>query len=187
MKIYTKAGDEGQTGLYGGFNVSKDHHLIHLTASLDELNSYLGLVASMLEHNPAFSQAHEQVQTIQNDIFNISADITKTLSLQEDMHFSGYQTENLETWIDEFEKQLPALRNFILPGGALPAAHTQVARSLCRKSERELVSLINEKQTLPRNTSAILMFLNRLSDYLFTLARFLNVSLGHEEPKALFS
>ena len=160
MKIYTKGGDRGQTSLVGGTRVSKAHDKIEAYGTVDELNSAIGIIASSNEEYAAF------LNTIQHKLFNAGS----ILASENDLSFELptiqlSDIELLEKEIDRLEKGLPRLKNFILPGGSIISAHTHLARCICRRAERRIVGLEEDKYAL------ILQYLNRLSDYLFVLSR----------------
>ena len=160
MKIYTKGGDRGQTSLVGGTRVSKAHDKIEAYGTVDELNSAIGIIASSNEEYAAF------LNTIQHKLFNAGS----ILASENDLSFELptiqlSDIELLEKEIDRLEKGLPRLKNFILPGGSMISAHTHLARCICRRAERRIVGLEEDKYAL------ILQYLNRLSDYLFVLSR----------------
>lgn len=184
MKIYTKTGDTGTTALFGGTRVPKHHLRIESYGTIDELNSYIGLVKDQ-----NINTNHQQILLqIQNDLFVIGAMLAtppekETLKNGKERLNIFKINENsisiLENAIDEMEKDLPQMTHFILPGGHTTVSYCHIARCICRRAERFTVAL-NEKE--PINTS-ILPYLNRLSDYLFVLARKLTYELGVEEIK----
>lgn len=170
MTIYTKKGDGGETALYDAQNaqrkrVSKDSLRIQVIGSIDELNSYLGIAAAESE-NPEIAKL---LREIQGDLLTIGS-ITAGSSLR----FFGSKTKKLEIIIDDLEGSLPVLANFVLPGGSKLASHLQFARSLTRKAERKVVELSRLEKVRPQ----ILTYLNRLSDFLFMLARKANSQAG---------
>ncbi len=176
MKIYTKTGDEGLTGLYGGGRVPKDHARICAYGSVDELNAALGLLKS---------QAHDDVvdstlTAIQNDLFCVGAELA---TLEPDKFHVAWSaeapTQRLEQQIDRWEELLPSLKNFILPGGSLAAAYCHVARTTCRRCEREIVHLSKVDPSV--RSAHIVVYLNRLSDLLFVMARRLNQVAGIQD------
>lgn len=175
IKIYTKTGDAGETSLLGGERVTKDCITLQVVGEVDELNSKLGEVAAHLwEEEPA-----EFIRNVQRDLFKVGAELA---SLQTEINskiekVGQAEIEALENNIDGYAEQLPELKNFILPGGNLSAAHLHHARTICRRVERELVSLGKEKKV----RTELYQYLNRLSDYLFTAARFVNWHDGIEE------
>ena len=175
MKIYTKKGDKGITGLLGGTRVSKNNIRIEAYGTIDELNSYLGLISSL----SICGFYKDQINEVQDRLFTIGS------LLASDPNKSNLQLpmldlkdiQKLEAWIDEFEKTIPALTSFILPGGHHTGAHVHVARCICRRAERIVVALSEIDQVDER----ILSYLNRLSDYLFVLSRKLNFEQGSKE------
>lgn len=169
MKIYTKAGDQGMTSGLDQKPVSKNDLRIHSIGSIDELNSAFGVIRAHL----ADTSLSRKLDLIQNDLFSIGS----YLSSENDSFISQLDVGKLETQIDKWTTELPPLRNFILPGGAVAAAHTHVARSVARRAERSLVALHKTHTVHP----AVIQYLNRLSDWLFTLARYINLQLGSNE------
>jgi cob(I)alamin adenosyltransferase len=166
MKIYTKKGDQGETGLFGGDRVPKDHLRIRAYGTLDELNAALGLAAP----GPEFG---DRIRRIQGELFQLGAELatprgkTVSIALIEAPHVS-----RLETEIDAMEKTLPALTHFILPGGTATASAFHLARTICRRAERELV-ILHRAEPL---RAVVLEYVNRLSDYLFVCSRFANAT-----------
>lgn len=175
MKIYTKTGDEGQTSLYGGKRLSKGELRIECYGTVDELNSQVGVVASLLNEE---SLAGE-LASVQSRLFDLGTHLAaepgkKNLILPE---LSDAHIEALEKQIDAWNDQLPELKFFILPGGSQAAAQCHVARTVCRRAERLVVRLAESEALKPE----LIRYLNRLSDYFFVLARFLNHLGGHAE------
>ncbi len=172
MKIYTKTGDAGETGLFGGKRVLKNHPRVKTCGDLDELNSALGLILSSIKpQNPASALAHPLGQ-IQNELFDLGALVASPKA-----PFQPSQEESLknavsrlEKDIDEMTESLETLKNFILPGGSETAARLFWARAVCRRAERSLCEIKEEDPSL----NHALIYLNRLSDYLFTAARWAN-------------
>ncbi len=156
MKIYTKTGDKGTAGLFGGQRVSKNDPRLHAFGTIDELNSVLGLVVTQLED----VGLQKEIQAIQSDLLAIPAN-----------RLAADRVTVLEQSIDHMTAQLPELKQFILPGGHPTAATVHVARAICRRAERALVGM-NEVDPM------ILQYINRLSDWLFTLARYINQQHG---------
>ncbi|MEN9699627.1 MAG: hypothetical protein RLZZ301_825 [Bacteroidota bacterium] len=165
MKIYTKKGDHGQTGLIGGTRISKADLRIESYGTIDELNSYLGLLAAS-DIKPL---AQQQLLEIQARLFtigaNLAADPEKSKMELPDLILSD--VEKLEHWMDVMDASLLPLTAFILPGGSPLVAHVHIARCICRRAERLVVAL----DELEGVAEIILSYLNRLSDYLFILAR----------------
>lgn len=173
MKIYTKKGDEGQTGLFGGDRVSKDHLRIRSYGTLDELNAVLGLaLATNLSGDASLSA---RLLRLQGELFQLGAELAtprgKTVStdLIGDSHVLQMEKE-----IDEMEKGLAPLKSFILPGGAPLSAQLHFARTVSRRAERELV-VLHRAEPL---RAEVLQYANRLSDYLFVAARYANHLAG---------
>jgi cob(I)alamin adenosyltransferase len=175
MKIYTKTGDDGTTGLYGGERVAKDHPRITTCGALDELNAVLGGALCLpLERDTATTLAK-----VQNDLFTLGAELATP-----DDHAGKLTARSsgvgapdiaeLESAIDKKEAILPALKQFILPGGSEAAARLHLARAACRRAERALITL---HRTNPVRQE-VLIYVNRLSDLLFVLARFANHHQG---------
>ncbi|RME15188.1 MAG: cob(I)yrinic acid a,c-diamide adenosyltransferase [Bdellovibrio sp.] len=171
MKIYTKKGDSGQTSLLSGERVEKSHPRLHAYGHLDELNSLIGLSLSYLHQEKAFQQHPQLLQElsqIQKALFSIGSHLASTKPQNNLPPLPQEDIVRMEEQIDFCTQNMPPLKSFILPGGSLSASSLHVARSVCRRAERSLLSL----SPLPHET--ILKFINRLSDYLFTLARFAN-------------
>ncbi len=176
FKIYTKTGDKGQTSLWGGARVPKHHIRIEAYGTVDELNSYIGVVRDQLQDD----ELRTALKTIQDRLFTLGSilatDPEKAGKIQTpDLLDSDIKL--LETWIDSMESDLPELKNFILPGGHQAVSFCHVARCVCRRAERLTVAL-NENE--PVNELA-LQYLNRLSDYLFVLSRRIGQLYGVEE------
>jgi len=175
LKIYTKTGDKGYTSLIGGTRVPKHHLRIEAYGTVDELNSYLGLIANL----GITEEDCILIKEIQDRLFTIgsslAADPDKSKMKIPDLHFSDI--ELLEKEIDIIDDYLPALKSFILPGGSVLAAHCHVARCICRRAERNVVQLAENSDVDDKVT----MYLNRLSDYLFILARKVNFDNNIEE------
>lgn len=171
MKIYTKTGDKGQTALYGGTRVSKASARVEAYGTIDELNSFIGVAKSEVTD----AQVLSQLKKIQFNLFTVgseSATPTDKLTLANGksrlaLAISEKEIEELEYWMDEFEKDLKPLQYFILPGGGRSATSLHVCRTVCRRAERSLVFLNETEEVRPE----LLKYLNRLSDYLFVLAR----------------
>jgi cob(I)alamin adenosyltransferase len=167
-KIYTRTGDAGDTGKADGGRVSKDDCLIHAQGDIDELNSFIGLLASKVDDHAL----GELILNIQHDLFNIGAEIS--LSQQ---FITAESVEYLEQQLDHYNADLPPLKEFILPGGGEVASLCHVARSVCRRAERSLVTLHHNRQA----GKETLAYINRLSDLLFVLARVLTRNAGGKE------
>ncbi|MCC6550102.1 MAG: cob(I)yrinic acid a,c-diamide adenosyltransferase [Ignavibacteriaceae bacterium] len=170
MKIYTKTGDGGQTGLFGGGRVAKDSLRIEAYGTVDELNSVLGI----LQTESSDQKTGEIINFLQNQLFNVGSDLATPLDYVS-THFTiprigNEQIETAEKMIDNLESLLEPLQNFILPGGSKAAAYTHLARTVCRRAERRIVTL-SEAEDINHK---IIIFVNRVSDLLFVLARYLN-------------
>jgi len=173
VKIYTKTGDAGETGLFGGGRVSKDDPRVQAYGDVDELNATLGFAAAL---EPAdFELA--TLQTIQRDLFSIGAELATPNPAKLRAAVNPDQVSALEQVIDKHEATLAPLKNFILPGGTPKAAAFHLARTTCRRAERSVVTLARDQQINP----VIIHYLNRLSDLLFVLARALNKQAGRSD------
>ncbi len=188
-KIYTKTGDMGETGLGNGKRISKDSLRIEAIGAMDEANAFLGLVSarggptsgwqsSTTKDFGAKFKVGEYLKAIQKDLF-----ILGTIVSQSKLRaiFMSERTEFLEEIIDTLTRELPPLTNFILPGGSETGALIHVARAVARRAERRVVSLMKAEND--ESLTQVTMYLNRLSDFLFTLARCVNMQEGIEEEK----
>lgn len=176
MKIYTKTGDEGDTGLLGGIRVSKSHLGVEVVGCLDETNCLIGVVLS--DELPAEIRA--MLTQTQNDLFDLGSRVAACATdSSKAADFSLSRSQQLESWIDQSQSQLPELKAFILPGGCSAGANLHLARAVCRRAERRLVELV--ESGVQRKFSAELIYLNRLSDLLFVLARLVNRLSGSAE------
>ena len=172
MKIYTRTGDQGQTSLFGGARVPKNDARIEAYGTIDELNSHIGVGRSLLIPGETDAILHH----VQVDLFEIGAHLASPGTSR----FPGVEPqriEELEQAIDAMERELEPLRNFILPAGSAPAAQLHVARTVCRRAERLVVALQDESDA----TLSTIAYLNRLSDYLFVAARFVNRRAGVDD------
>jgi cob(I)alamin adenosyltransferase len=170
VKIYTRTGDTGDTSLFGGHRVKKHEKRIDAYGTIDELNSFIGLARATFPESPLDAE----LERVQNDLFSIGAQ----LAAPGNDRFPGadpVRVAELEGAIDNAEGELAPLMNFILPGGTLAAAQLHVARTVCRRAERIIVSLGHDA---PETT---IVYLNRLSDFLFVAARLSNRKLGAED------
>lgn len=181
MKIYTKAGDGGDTSLFGGERVAKDAPRVEAYGTLDELNACLGMVLASLGADPA--ALHAPLGRIQAELFDLGAELATPPVRAEDRlaarlaRVSATEVEALEALIDRFEAQLSPLRSFILPGGTATAAALHLARTVARRAERRVVSLAAHEPVNPE----LLRYMNRLSDLLFVLARAANRAAGVDD------
>lgn len=174
MKIYTKTGDAGETGLVGGQRIWKNAPRLEVCGTYDELNALLGLVRG--EQGLA-KEVDDLLDRFQNDLFNAGSEMATVPPAVPQCPILGEEhVRRIEAAIDRFEDELPPLTNFILPGGCRTAALLHVARTLCRRAERKLVAL---QQLEPGAINTFqLVFLNRLGDLLFVLARTVNHRAG---------
>ena len=176
--IYTRTGDTGTTSLVGGVRVSKTHDRLEAYGTIDELNSFLGMLISLID-------AEEEKQLllfVQHKLFSVGAYLATDQSKTPQRNESLIQEEDiarLESAIDRLDASLPALKAFVLPGGSYPASVCHVCRTVCRRAERRMLSL--EEQGICVIEARYKSFVNRLSDYLFILARKLNYLTHTEE------
>jgi cob(I)alamin adenosyltransferase len=177
MKIYTKTGDKGKTCLFGGKRVWKDDLRISAYGTVDELNSILGLAQTDIKNK----ELKKVINCIQNELFVAGSDLAAPFSKKKNVfkipRIEKTSTVALESLIDKYDTKLPSLKNFILPGGTKSAAILHMARTVCRRAEREAVAL----SRIDNINIEIIVYLNRLSDLLFVLARFENFSTKHPE------
>lgn len=179
MKIYTKTGDKGITSLFDGTRVPKNHIRVSSYGSIDELNSILGIVIAQDKKNTIHHDCIRILKQIQSDLFEIGA-ILAHPSHTEDGGFIKKLPERVQAFENEMDTmtdRMPELTNFILPGGGLLGAQLQLARAVSRRAEREVISLLQQEKV----QSEIIQYLNRLSDLLFTLSRFVNFK--EKEPE----
>lgn len=175
MKIYTRTGDAGDTGLFGGGRVSKDHHRVAAYGTVDELNAHVGWAVATVRDEDI--QGHLEV--VQHDLFAIGAYLASSPREDGSRHphlpeLPGGRVSEIETWIDAADRELEPLTQFILPGGSEGAAALHVARTVCRRAERGVVHLA----TLEPVEEQVVVYLNRLSDLFFALARLENHRAG---------
>lgn len=177
MKIYTKTGDGGTTALFAGGRVPKHHLRVEAYGTIDELNSLLGVVRAT---QPS-QQTDAWLEIVQNQLFHLGADLATPRSAKSSWvtRIGNDKINWLEASIDQMTEQLPPLRNFVLPGGTPAAAQLQVARAVCRRAERIMTALDQSAEI----GSDALAYVNRLSDWLFTLARYENMQAGESETK----
>jgi cob(I)alamin adenosyltransferase len=184
-RIYTKTGDKGETSLVGGSRVSKGHPRLDAYGTIDELNSVIGLIrahCSELSDQKLRSRLESRLQQLQNSLFNVGS----ALACENDemrtqlpaLHPEVIQ--DLEGDMDRWESKLPPLKEFILPGGSTLAAFSHQARTVCRRAERDMIRL---RESGAQMETAHVIFVNRLSDWLFLLARRSNASLGIDDVK----
>lgn len=179
-RVYTKAGDQGQTSLIGGDRVSKASLRLECYGTVDELNAALGLVRTALEGSPAEADLMPALHRVQNELFNLGARLATpdperraAMPAIEDRHI-----EALESTMDELNQELPELRSFVLPGGGWASAYLHLARTICRRAERLVVALAGEEDVEPVH----IRYLNRLSDALFVFGRWAAHKENRSEP-----
>jgi cob(I)alamin adenosyltransferase len=181
MKIYTRAGDQGQTSLFGGERVLKSAGRVEAYGDVDELNSAIGLARAELGDAEQVAQLGE----IQSSLFDLGAELATPGPRAREARgralprVSEADVAQLEAWIDAFDADLAPLTAFVLPGGSRPAALLHLARTVCRRAERRVVALAQTESV----RATCLIYLNRLSDYLFTAARVANRRAGVEESR----
>jgi cob(I)alamin adenosyltransferase len=174
MKVYTKTGDKGETSLLSGGRVPKDHHRIEAYGTVDELNSVLGLL--LCESLPEDSE--RELVAVQNSLFAVGAVLADPMG-RADHDPKDWAVESIERWIDSMDSELEQLRSFVLPGGTRSAALAHLGRTVCRRCERRVFTLAAQEE-LPQG---LLPYLNRISDALFVLARYLNAKAGVQDTK----
>ena len=176
-KIYTRTGDKGTTSLVGGKRVSTSDPRLDAYGTIDELNSFIGLMLSVMDEK---AESRENIQWIQKKLFNIGgclATDTASFQLPDSCKILADDVERMEKMIDAAQEGLPEQRSFILPGGTQAASYAHVARTVCRRAERLIIALPDDAKA----PSELLQYINRLSDYLFVLARRINFFAGVNE------
>lgn len=173
MKIYTKTGDDGNTGLQGNYRISKSHQRIISYGTIDEANSTIGIVLS----NQLDEDIEEILTQIQNELFLVGSDLSNPDLNDAKNRVSLEMIERLENHIDKYESELEPLRNFILPGGDLTSAQIHHARTVIRRAETQVV-LLSDKDEINSNC---IKYLNRLSDLFFVIGRLINKRKGIED------
>lgn len=175
VKIYTRTGDKGQTSLFGGKRVSKSSLRIEAIGTVDELNSALGVAVAQYQR----SKIKDGLERIQNDLLDIGSVLASPSTMNPEPITNNLKNRvtDFEKLIDQLTEKLPELRNFILPGGGKADAMLHLCRSICRRTERRIVEL-TKKELVPND---ILVYFNRLSDLLFTMARFVNYKEKQKE------
>jgi cob(I)alamin adenosyltransferase len=182
MPIYTRTGDAGQTSLFGGKRVSKSEPLVDVYGSIDELNSWVGLIVSNIQYTISNTQSSKSIKEIIHLLISIQEDLFAIGSVfagwHGDLSILSTRVKEMEERIDLMEKELAPLTNFILPGGSMHGASVHITRSVCRRVERQVVALFSNQHIAislqPEDKKAILTYINRLSDLFFVLARFIN-------------
>jgi cob(I)alamin adenosyltransferase len=171
MKIYTRLGDQGQTSIYTGARFKKHSLIINAIGNLDELSSYIGLCRAIFKNNKKINNI---LHNIQDDLYKVTSNLAGA-----ELNFDESKVKEIEKNIDEYEKDLPKIKKFIIPSGHKDAMHLHVARTICRRAERK-ISQINENEGL---YSIELMYINRVSDLLFVLARHTNKKKKFKEEE----
>ncbi|GMB07824.1 ATP:cob(I)alamin adenosyltransferase [Thermolongibacillus altinsuensis] len=171
MKLYTKTGDKGKTSLVGG-RVDKDHLRVEAYGTLDEVNSFVGWAMTLLQDEP-FQDIYQELQKIQHELFDCGGDLA-IVGEKIPYKVKAEMVTFLEERIDAYIQEAPPLERFILPGGSPQAAALHLARTVTRRAERCIVSLMKEEKI----NEIVLQYVNRLSDYFFAVARVVNARLG---------
>jgi cob(I)alamin adenosyltransferase len=181
-KVYTRGGDKGQTSLVSGNRVSKGADRIHLYGEVDELNSHLGLIASELNKEEKLIEDINYIENLQSRLFDLGSNLACEKENAQKYKLPTVSPEFIETMeskIDTMDGVLIPLKNFILPGGHTASAQLHIARTICRRIERNLVKFSEENpDELPENC---IQFINRLSDFLFVMARYVNHKMDRNE------
>ena len=182
MKIYTRGGDKGETTLLGGVRVAKNDPRVTAYGTVDELNAALG-VAIARENGNASNRLSDELRSLQEDLFTMGARLAaanpeRALRKGTIPALDEGRIEELEAWIDRLDADLPSLDAFVLPGGSIVAAQLHVARTICRRAERNVMELLTEQPDL---AEVVIPYLNRLSDLLFMLARSVNHQEDHKD------
>lgn len=167
-KVYTRTGDKGTTGIWGGQRLPKHDALINANGDVDESNAIIGVIRSLLVGDDKLNEIHKQLRDVQNDLIVAGSDITNLVSDQQLPCLESKDIEKLEQWIDHYDSQNPSLKDFILPAGDLVVSTMHYARTVIRRTERKLSKLSDNYEVNP----CLLGYFNRLSDLLFVLARF---------------
>ncbi len=180
MKIYTKTGDKGETSLFDGTRVSKSSIRVEAYGNIDELNSYIGLITTMSIPKDLYDileKVNRLLFAIGTDLATPIEEIDNPKKIKKVKRLGKEHIDYLEQAIDNYSDKLPELRNFILPGGSSESAWLHIARTVCRRAERRVVELA-QRENVNHN---IIVFLNRLSDFLFIAARYVNFFKGIED------
>ena len=182
VKIYTRGGDKGETTLLGGVRVSKNDPRVTAYGTVDELNAALGVAIALEKGNPS-GLSSDDLRSLQEDLFTMgarlaAADPERALRKGTIPALVEGRIAELEAWIDRLDADLPSLDAFVLPGGSIVAAQLHVARTICRRAERNVMGLLSEQPDLDE---VVIPYLNRLSDLLFMLARYANHQKDHKD------
>ena len=175
-KVYTRTGDHGETSLVGGVRIKKSHIRLEAYGTVDELSAHLGMLVAMMKQG----EERDFVISVQNNLFSLCTHLATDQSqtpLCPSARLADGETRKLEQHIDRLTSLLPQRQGFILPGGAPAAAQAHICRTVCRRAERRMAALAEQAQTGPE----MLAYVNRLSDYLFVLAKIINFNEGKSE------
>jgi cob(I)alamin adenosyltransferase len=188
MKIYTGGGDKGKTSLFSGERVAKSHERVDAYGDIDELSSLLGALAASIPESG--QKIIGELYQIQSDLLSVGAILATTpgsSSFESLSKIGEEKSKALEEAMDRMDAELPPLKTFILPGGHMSSAWAHIARTVCRRAERRMIGLFQESDTADRNATVpehvqnVLVYINRLSDYLFVVARYCNHIVGTED------
>jgi len=189
MKIYTGGGDKGKTSLFSGERVPKNHERVDAYGDIDELSSLLGALAALIPEQG--QEIVEEIHQIQSDLLSAGAILATTpdsSSFKSLTKISADKSAILEKSMDRMDAELPRLKTFILPGGHISSAWAHIARTVCRRAERRVIGLFQQSDadndssiSIPEHVQDLLVYINRLSDYLFVTARYCNHILGTED------
>ena len=175
-KVYTRTGDQGETSLVGGVRIKKSHIRLEAYGTVDELSAHLGMLVSMMKQD----EERDFIIRIQNNLFNVCTHLATDQSqtpLCPSAHLADGEIASIEQRIDSLMKQLPERQGFVLPGGVPAACQAHICRTVCRRAERRIAALAEEAQIAPE----MQQYVNRLSDYLFVLAKIINFNEGKSE------
>ena len=175
-KVYTRTGDQGETSLVGGVRIKKSNIRLEAYGTVDELSAHLGMLVAMMKNG----EEREFVIRVQNNLFNVCTHLATDQSqtpLYPSAHLADGEIAALEQRIDNLMKQLTERQGFVLPGGVPAACQAHICRTVCRRAERRIAALAEEAQIAPE----MQQFVNRLSDYLFVLAKIINFNEGKSE------
>jgi cob(I)alamin adenosyltransferase len=178
MKIYTKSGDKGETSLIYGQRVSKQSARVGAYGTCDEANSMIGLALAQLTEEERWQDLRQTFHVIQTKLFHVGAELATPAQKKVSWPITAEDVTFLEEKIDQMDSTLPALMNFILPGGSLTGATLHVARTIVRRAERNAITVQVQEEVNPE----VVKYLNRLSDFLFVAARYVNAQMGRVEP-----
>ena len=178
MAVYTKTGDKGDTSLANGARISKADARIEAYGTVDELNSWIGMLrAGVQSTDHCVDRVQTELQWLQNKLFNLGA----ALSLAPGEWITDADVHQLEQWIDEMQAQVPRQKSFILPSGSEPVCRCHVCRTICRRAERKMIDLVESQKSKDESYFTLLQFINRTSDFLFVLARFIAFEKKEQE------